>query len=309
MPAVQPDMSGIDFNEMLSDEELEALTQPGSPDEVDSWAEALDEEYERKVAGDESIPDWYMEALERAEADRPQTGMLPASVVEEIENASPVVESKTATSDMPDWLRETSNIEEEVAALPGDVPDWLRTMADESTGTAPVISAPATSDSNNWLTEGVTETAVADLPDWLREAAPATPEPEPEPAPVMRTPEPPPAPRPEPQPEPVRQRPPEPTRPEPVRTAPVGSASPEAHGRLSQARQAVSGSQLNEGLSHYQSLVDRAELLEETRGDLRQLIEQNPKEPRLRRLLGDTHMRLGDLQAALDTYRSALDQL
>ena len=60
---------------------------------------------------------------------------------------------------------------------------------------------------------------------------------------------------------------------------------------------------------HYQALIDASVLLEETRGDLRDLVEKNPTDPRLHRMLGDAHMRLGDLQAALDTYRSALDQL
>jgi uncharacterized protein HemY len=78
---------------------------------------------------------------------------------------------------------------------------------------------------------------------------------------------------------------------------------------LKQAREMATGNQLAASLERYQALIDSAQLLEETRGDLRQLVESNPKEPKLRRLLGDTHMRLGDLQAALDMYRSALDQL
>jgi uncharacterized protein HemY len=78
---------------------------------------------------------------------------------------------------------------------------------------------------------------------------------------------------------------------------------------LKQARELATGNQLAASLEHYQALIDSAQLLEETRGDLRQLVERNPQEPKLRRLLGDTHMRLGDLQAALDMYRSALDQL
>ena len=84
---------------------------------------------------------------------------------------------------------------------------------------------------------------------------------------------------------------------------------PEHHGRLKQARELVASSQYSDSLPHYQTLIDASQLLEETRGDLRQLVDQNPADPRLRRLLGDTHMRLGDLQSALDTYRSALDQL
>jgi len=78
---------------------------------------------------------------------------------------------------------------------------------------------------------------------------------------------------------------------------------------LQKARELVASNDHAASLEHYQGLIDASQLLEETRGDLRQLVEANPTDPRMRRLLGDTHMRLGDLQAALDTYRSALDQL
>jgi cytochrome c-type biogenesis protein CcmH/NrfG len=78
---------------------------------------------------------------------------------------------------------------------------------------------------------------------------------------------------------------------------------------LGQARQSLVANNLTGAMQHYQSLIDVSQLLEETRSDLSHLVEANPEEPRLHRMLGDTHMRLGDLQAALDAYRSALDQL
>lgn len=67
--------------------------------------------------------------------------------------------------------------------------------------------------------------------------------------------------------------------------------------------------QMAPALEKYQVLIDNAHALEETRGDLRALAERDPGDPKVFRLLGDAHMRLGDLQAALDTYLSALDQL
>src|SRR5207247_9589446 len=117
---------------------------------------------------------------------------------------------------------------------------------------------------------------------------------------------------PPPPPEPVR--PPEPARvaepaaqkaPEPVRMPPAATPA-EYRERLQKAREQVANNQYAVSLEHYQGLIDGSQLLEETRADLRQLIEQNPGDPKLRRLLGDAHMRLGDLQAALDSYRSAL---
>jgi uncharacterized protein HemY len=78
---------------------------------------------------------------------------------------------------------------------------------------------------------------------------------------------------------------------------------------LGTARQLVAKRELTPALEHYQQLIDHATNLEEVRGDLRQLAAEYPKEPKVMRLLGDAHMRLGDLQAALETYLNALDKM
>jgi hypothetical protein len=277
-------------------EHLAALTQPSSPDDIDSWAEALDEEFERRQAGDESVPDWYMEALSRAEGSLDVTATPRVS---EPEVSAPSV----SDSAMPDWLREEP--EQPAEAIQGEIPDWLRNVAGapsapvsvpEPTASA-VPQAPVTSD-DSWLTADATP---AELPDWLK------------PAPVVEA---------APTPPPVQQAPPAapppakpaatPSRPAvvpPRVTTPTGAPSPQHEATLKQARSLVASGQHADSLQHYQSLIDQSQYLEETRADLRQLADSQPKDPRVRRLLVDTHMRLGDLQAALDTYRSALDQL
>ena len=309
----------------LSPDELEALTTPASPDEVDSWAEALDEEYERKVAGDESVPDWYMEALERAESQLPQAELPRSIAAEQAPEKAAEPEVAPAVSEMPDWLREMSPVEQPPQPLPGDVPDWLSQMIPAQETPVAQPSAEAA----DWLQGEVEED---DFPTWLRTEVETPPTPAPAPTPVQEvpatlppapvqpvpaaTPQPalaaqPPAPTPvapaQPVAAPVQQTRPAPQAPRAPALA--GPAGPEHHARLKQARELVAQRQAVASLEHYQVLIDAAQLLEETRGDLRQLVEQNPKEPKLRRLLGDTHMRLGDLQEALDTYRSALDQL
>ncbi len=302
-PAAEPEIQ-------LSQAELDALTKPGSPEQVDSWAEALDEEYDRKLAGDQSVPDWYMEAISRAEAALPRTGTLPSQTP--VAPAPEPVAPTVSDAEMPDWLREAAGPESvETEAVAGDIPDWLRTLSPEAP-TAPAttpVSQPA---------------AQEELPDWLT----AEPEIEPEPEPVKPTPQP----APKAAPAPVAQATPTPVAAAPAQPAPApsqrpaapppqgrtvetmrvrsaGPTGPEHHERLNQARELVASNQYTTSLQHYQYLIDSSQLLEETRGDLRELVEQNPSDPKLRRLLGDTHMRLGDLQAALDTYRSALDQL
>jgi len=59
----------------------------------------------------------------------------------------------------------------------------------------------------------------------------------------------------------------------------------------------------------YEVVIDNAQVREDVANDLMRLVEAYPEKPRVRRLLGDAYMRQGKLQAALDAYRSALDQL
>jgi hypothetical protein len=307
MPAV-PTVPTID-EPALSTDELQALTQPSSPEEVDSWAEALDEEYERKVAGDESVPDWYLEALQRAESQLPQHE-LPSSSAAPAAVPEPPAEPEVApaVSEMPDWLQQMSPVEQPPEPLEGTVPDWLQQMA-PSEQAAP---AQPSAESTDWL-QG--EVEVDDFPTWLR-PEPETPAEPPAPvappvqaAPVQQAPVTPPPPPVQPVVQAAPAPPPRPAPQAPRVSIPTGPAGPEHHGRLKQARDLVAQNQALASLEHYQALIDASQLLEEARGDLRDLVEKNPAEPKLRRLLGDTHMRLGDLQAALDTYRSALDQL
>lgn len=79
----------------------------------DALAEALDEEYERQIAGEDTEPEWYAEAVaqveETIEAD---AAMLPDEP--ELQEAVPV--------DLPDWLQEpVGEGEAEAEAMP----DWL----------------------------------------------------------------------------------------------------------------------------------------------------------------------------------------
>ncbi|HVO44661.1 MAG TPA: hypothetical protein VMT34_18670 [Aggregatilineales bacterium] len=312
-------------------EDLDTLTRPASESEVDSWAEALDEEYERRQAGDESVPDWYLEALARlpAAAVEVTTGETALSVdYESIVAAEESAIEPTPLEDIPDWLRGIAETMHAVPAAPAiepapvdawvpsavevnatDLPDWLKPAEAEASvmPSAPIVpEAPVTP-------EVPVVTAEPPKPATVVPEAPtpvAATEPPPVPTPPV-VPPPPVVPTPVPVPPPVSMAPPVPVQPakrvEPPKPAAV--PAPEHHARLRQARQLVDTGQDSASLEHYQALVDSAQLLEETRADLRGLVEKNPKEPRIRRLLGDTHMRLGDLQAALDTYRSALDQL
>lgn len=272
----------------LDPQEIERMIKPTSPEEVDDLAEYFNEEYDRRRAGDETIPLWYLEALQRAEsAPQPEpTAQTPSPAEPEPEfTFAPLGES-----DMPDWLQMMQpEPETPVApepALPATVGtgiDWL----DALTEGMPEEEAPPAAERPEWLAPtGSLDPAVVER--FEAEQAARAPEPPPTPAPAYVPPAPPPTP------------------PAPA-TAPMRSAAVAAS--LGQARQQVAAGQVLSALESYQALVDSMENLEDVRADLRQLAEQHPKEPKVRRLLGDTHMRLGDLQAALDTYLNALKEL
>jgi hypothetical protein len=91
--------------------------------------------------------------------------------------------------------------------------------------------------------------------------------------------------------------------------APAVSASTAQTDRLSAARRLLDENRHVDALPHYEALIDKSDSLPEVIGDLQNVVTAIPEEPRARRMLGDAHLRQGNLQAALDAYRSALDQL
>ncbi|MFQ3536963.1 MAG: hypothetical protein SNJ58_13925, partial [Aggregatilineales bacterium] len=267
----------------LDPAEIERMIKPSSPEEVDDLAEYFNEEYDRRRAGDETIPLWYLEALQRAESVLAET---PAAQPTPKPEPPPELAEPILQGSIPSWLLEAQP--EEQSSVPSassavQLPEelsWLEALAEglpEETPAPPVQPAI------------IEQVAPSERPDWLAptgkldpsvieryEAAQAAPAAESSPIP----------------------------KPEPQPTPPIRRAA-----SLQQARQQVAQGQVLPALESYQTLVDNMENLEEVRADLRQLVEQHPKEPKVRRLLGDTHMRLGDLQAALDAYLTALKEL
>ncbi len=259
----------------LDPQEIERMIKPSSPEEVDDLAEYFDEEYDRRLAGDETIPLWYLEALQRAESALAAPPSAVAAPEPEPKPAEPA-----AASDVPSWLLEmqpeTSPPPARTsAALPEEL-SWLEALAEglpEETPAAPIeppIVEPVAIERPGWSASTGKQDLAAVEPHEAERAAAEQAAPAAAPPLVHKV--------------------------EPVIT-------------LQQARQQVAQGQLLPALERYQALVDAMQNLEEVRADMRQLVEQYPKEPKVRRLLGDTHMRLGDLQAALDTYLAALREL
>ncbi|HEX2905593.1 MAG TPA: hypothetical protein VHO69_01940, partial [Phototrophicaceae bacterium] len=138
----------------------------------------------------------------------------------------------------------------------------------------------------------------------------------PEPAAVI--PPPPPAPAPIPVPLPIQPvvsqpiaPPPAPVVPPPVSPVPVPTIFQgiDAAAVLRDARASIGSNDIEGGLKHYETLVRANVELENVSTDLTKLIEKVKNYAALFRVLGDSLMRQGKLQAALDTYRKALNQL
>ena len=305
------------LEEALPDSELAAFLSNGLvPEEPDALAEALDEEYERRVSGDDAEPEWYKDAVAKAaEGAAPPTAEEPAQPPEQ-PPAVPLQEAEPL--DMPDWLR--GEDEEETApaasaeAAPAEaevaMPDWLAEEAEETPTAEAEVSIP------NWLQDVESpEPETADALDWLEEdSLPETPpapetaeltaepkapsEPQPEETPVTAAEE---APRPQPSPsegkllEQYRER---------LREDPDDYPT-----RLSLARVLCTHDDIAECLNHYEALISAGQFLEDVTADLIAVTEDNPEMPRAQRLLGDAYMRRGMLSEALEAYRRALAQL
>lgn len=296
--------------ETVPESELAAFLEGDLVPEPDPLAEALDAEYERRLAGDESEPEWYTEAVAKAAADADEA--LEAGALAEPEPAEEEL-AEAALQEMPGWLAEETEEPEPAGVATGDMPDWLR----ESEGEAVIDDGEVPA----WLSEREAEPDTTAEPDWLREfdrvpeeeavadwldreletpsqaALEEKPTPAQPPAPVMSE-------LPETR-EPAlipggelfdtyRQR---------LEQDPADHAS-----RLALARALRADQKLAPSLDQYEVLIESSRLLQDVAEDLTGMVKETPA-PRMQRLLGDAFMRQGKLQDALAAYRDALDQL
>ncbi|MBN1201209.1 MAG: hypothetical protein JXJ20_05070 [Anaerolineae bacterium] len=271
--------------EPAEDSELAAFIRGDfALEEPDQLAEALDEEYDRRLIGDELEPAWYTEAVAKAVEVEAEEEVPPA----EVEIPGEPVLAEASPVDMPDWLRDTP------------------TEADS----APDEAMPS------WLIEEVEPAAEEDaVPDWLAEVA-ETPEetgldwlPAEEPLPELAEAAPPPG----------AMEPEIPATIEPA-AIPEGDLFAQYRERLEDdpndyatrlalARALRANQQVSSSLDQYEVLVNVSQLLQDVSDDLTSVLSEQPADPRMHRLLGDTYMRRGMLQDALEAYRSALDRL
>jgi hypothetical protein len=272
----------------------------GASMDDDQWVVALDSEEDEQ--GD-TPPDWYIERIndpdrqaevESMVGDQLETAEFPQEVDLEPGQREPI----------PDWLVYATGaaepppvsspvFEAEAAAASEDMPDWLmEPIAGEDAGAGDVP---------DWISGADAD----EVPEWLLE----TLDDEEESAPVIEE-------TPEPTPEPVVVEPTPTvavtTTPPPPRRSPVPvpqAAQINVAEVLQAARAKVQQGNTDEALIDYESIVRANDQLDTVIADMSGIIKANKENAAAYRVLGDALMRQGKLQAALDTYRRALNML
>ncbi len=276
------------------------VASSGIIDPTDPWVEALEMEY-MQAHGDAKGLTEHVPPTPAAPPAQPPAASTPIiSTTTTLQQASlpPETEVPAGQPDaVPDWLagvtgEEAAVVAAEPASAAGQepMPDWL-TME---------ITEPETAASGvpDWLAD--VDVEPADIPDWLKQtitstkddmvvtpAAPAaiTPASPPPPTPAIV---------------PVR------ASPAPV---PVAAQNIDVAATLRDARAHATSNNLDASLPHYERLIRANAVLDDVVDDLTKLVDKFKTNPAVHRVLGDTLMRQGKLQAALDTYRKALNQL
>jgi hypothetical protein len=286
-PAVQdlPDWLRDEFDEeavpglesIFAAEEPAQAASAAFIDPSDPWVEAFEQEAQMPAVDSGVLPDWYTDNLNdparQAAVDRQARGEAEAEALPPEPHLAP-----GEPEAVPEWA--AAGVTEVFSDIEAEaVPDWLQ---DQS-------AAPA--DVPDWLAE-TADVAASDIPDWLRdtiaaeESARAEPQP-PAPIPAYQPPAPTPAPVPAQQP----------------------AASLDLEAVLTSARASARAGDVSAGLAEYEKIIRANTGLEAVVEDLTRLVEQHDDNPAVYRVLGDGLMRQGRLQAALDTYRKALNQL
>jgi hypothetical protein len=284
--------------ESIFESEEEGITPLAAAPQIDTndpWVAAFDEELSQ--ADSDKVPDWYernlndpkrIAAVER-KARGEEMELVDEPLVPEPELPAGQLEA------LPNWLDDTAA--DEVA-----VPDWLASEVTISTS-EDVIPAEI-GEIPDWLKETEVPINPDEIPSWLVD----TVEPE---SPAVEMAAPPPA-QSAPPPQPVYTPPAQPViTPEPYRSpVPVPThVNVDAEETLRSAREKYKGGDLDSSLREYESIIRANIALDSVVADMTRMVEQHKENPAVYRVLGDGLMRQGKLQAALDTYRKALNQL
>ncbi|GIK66452.1 MAG: hypothetical protein BroJett018_42460 [Chloroflexota bacterium] len=336
--------SGDDWAAALDEEytlQHESLTPPAEPD---WYAEAVSkvEDTMPEMVQTEALPEFDISMFE-VPIETEIVASEPTDLPDWLQEMSSQV--VPTDSDLPEWLIGSQVVEPEAISEVA-TPDWLsepvmdplsfvaENAPSEATTAQPELAFLAPTPSEAEAEEHLPAAQEGGLPSWYQAPMVETP-----PAPVYVAPaqtvyqQPPVVMTPTPMPSVPPTAPPMPPAPvaassrqvaQPVpppsspALVPAGFAQYQVsleqnpsdhHTRLNLARELEKVGNLSASLDHYETLVESSAALEVVADDLSRLATRQPQNPKVRRLLGDTYMRQGRLQEALDTYRGALNQL
>lgn len=252
-------------------------------DSADPWVEAFDEEL--SLGDSDKTPDWYERNIKDpkriAAVDRKARGEEAKLVDEPLAPEPELVAGQPET--LPNWLEAVDT--DDVA-----VPDWL--SAEVTTSVSEDVIPAEMGEIPDWLKETEVSIDPDEIPSWLVDTV------EPEPAETIVLPPAPVAPPPQPV-----------VAAEPYRSPVPVYANIDADETLKSARDKYRDGDLDTSLREYESIIRANIALEAVVADMTRMVEQHKENPAVYRVLGDGLMRQGKLQAALDTYRKALNQL
>jgi hypothetical protein len=287
----------------------EVVTPPETPTELeidrdDPWVEAFDLEHEQGEADVEAVPEWY----ERNVSDPARIAAVERLTGEGEEAPEVAVEAAEAVAPAPAISLSDEPLPEETLLPAGalqELPEWMpEFVLPEAPEAEAEAEMPAqtveeefvSTDMPDWLREVEEAVSPQEIPDWLKETLAPEEEQvnvfiEPEPVEAVSAAE------------PFTVVQPEAEQPRPVpRPAPVAAS-------LETARATSQSGDIEISLAQYEALIRGSVELEAAVEDLSHMVRVHKNNPAVYRVLGDGLMRQGKLQAALDTYREALNQL
>jgi tetratricopeptide (TPR) repeat protein len=258
---------------------------PEDPDEAMAWLEEIAKE--------------QGEYLQDEDVAEPDESSLPAWMQMEVTDTAAETDD-FALPDLPATETDLDIIEDLGVGIDDDLsdslPDWFSMDTRESTGTGQTgwLRSFEDIDVGSWLTAEA-EATTTDFDDEM--VLPETGE--------LRLPKPPASDRLPLLPTAESDMPAESYEVEPVAATPAERDTAE----LTDARTALAQKKYGEAVTHYQQLIASGTATLGLIAELETLTDDYPTQPAFQRLLGDAYMRNGQLQKALNAYRTALDQL
>ena len=286
-PPIKPSEDAM----FVTDDALQAETEPDEiaaedvetdiiaemPEESDEATRWLEQLAARQGAALEELP-----TVTDADAEPSMPDWMSVDLEDEIDEETEAVDDTAVTSGLSE---EAIALDEDVDA---EMPDWLDSDDDSGSGfgqTGWLTNLPEV-DVETWLSAEEEATTAGPVEE------PAVPDTGPlRSQPVI-----------EPDPEPVDDL------FEPVLEPTTGAYSVD-EARLEVAQKALSDGRVNEAISQFKGLVAEGAGMMTIIAELEQAADAHPKAPALYQVLGDAYMRNGQLQKALASYRTALDQM